>query len=99
MYKYLSIAFLSLAILSKAGFAQEYPSKPVRVIVPYAPGGPSDIFGRLLFQKITESSGYTFIIENKPGASAKIGIQIVAKANPDGYTLLLSSRAFVINPC
>ena len=70
MKKLLSIAFLSLAIFGKAGLAQEYPIKPIKVVVPYAPGGPSDIFARILFQKITELSGKSFIIENKPGASA-----------------------------
>jgi tripartite-type tricarboxylate transporter receptor subunit TctC len=90
------IAFL--ALYCSIGMAQEYPNKPIKVVIPYAPGGPSDIFGRLLFQKITENTGYTFFIENKPGASANIGIQYVAKSNPDGYTLLLSSSAFVINP-
>jgi tripartite-type tricarboxylate transporter receptor subunit TctC len=98
MKKLLSIAFLSLAIFGKTGLAQEYPIKPIKVVVPYAPGGPSDIFARILFQKITELSGKSFIIENKPGASANIGIQQVAKSSPDGYTLLLASSAFVINP-
>ena len=91
-------AMVFLALHCSAVLAQEFPNKPIKVVIPYAPGGPSDIFGRLLFQKITENTGYLFIIENKPGASANIGIQYVAKSNPDGYTLLLSSSAFVINP-
>ena len=93
---YGAMAFLVLHC--SAVLAQEFPNKPIKVVIPYAPGGPSDIFGRLLFQKITENTGYVFIIENKPGASGNIGIQYVAKSNPDGYTLLLSSSAFVINP-
>lgn len=93
---YGAMAFIVLHC--SAVLAQEFPNKPIKVVIPYAPGGPSDIFGRLLFQKITENTGYAFIIENKPGASANIGIQYVAKSNPDGYTLLLSSSAFVINP-
>jgi len=93
---YGAMAFLVLHC--SAVLAQEFPNKPIKVVIPYAPGGPSDIFGRLLFQKITENTGYVFIIENKPGASGNIGIQYVTKSNPDGYTLLLSSSAFVINP-
>ena len=96
--KQLIFTFFLLGMASHSAWAEEYPSRPVRVIIPYAPGGPSDIFGRILFQKMSESSGNTYVIENKPGASANIGIQVVAKSPADGYTLLLTSSAFVINP-
>ena len=96
--KLLIFTFFLLGMTSHSAWAEEYPSRPVRVIIPYAPGGPSDIFGRILFQKMSESSGKTYVIENKPGASANIGIQLVAKSPADGYTLLLTSSAFVINP-
>lgn len=78
--------------------AQEYPNRPIKIVIPYPPGGPSDIVGRLLGQSLSESLGIPVIIESKPGAGANIGIQYVARANPDGYTLLLVSSNFVINP-
>jgi len=78
--------------------AQEYPNRVVKIIVPFAPGGPSDIIARLLSQKLSENLGKSFIVENKPGGSANIGIAQVAKSSADGYTLLLVSSSFVINP-
>jgi tripartite-type tricarboxylate transporter receptor subunit TctC len=78
--------------------AQEFPNRPIKVVIPSSPGGPSDIFGRSLMQQLSENLGQPIIIENKPGAGSKIGIQQVAKSAPDGYTLLLVSSTFVINP-
>ena len=89
---------LQALLFSKTPYAQEYPNKPIKVVIPFAPGGPSDIIGRLLVQKLSENLGKPFFIENKPGAGSNIGIQQVAKSAPDGYTLLLVSSAFVINP-
>jgi tripartite-type tricarboxylate transporter receptor subunit TctC len=90
-----------LLVLSTQGsivFAQDYPARPIKVVIPSSPGGPSDIFGRSLMQQLSENIGRPIIIENKPGAGSKIGIQQVAKSAPDGYTLLLVSSTFVINP-
>ena len=96
---------LALLAMTLAGFiapqagAQEYPNKPVKILIAFAPGGPTDMIGRLLAQKLSENmGGNAFIIENRPGAGGNIGIAQVAKAAPDGYTLLLVSSAFVINP-
>jgi tripartite-type tricarboxylate transporter receptor subunit TctC len=74
-----------------------YPTKPVRVVVGYAPGGGADIMGRLISQKITESLGQQVIVDNKPGAGQNIGAEFVAKSPPDGYTLFMSSSALGIN--
>lgn len=82
-------AILALA-LSQAALAQAYPNKPVRLVVPYAAGGTSDILGRQIGPKLTESWGQPVIVENKPGANGNVGADFVAKSTPDGYTLLLT---------
>jgi tripartite-type tricarboxylate transporter receptor subunit TctC len=80
-------------------FGQEYPSKPVRVVVPYAAGGNADIWARILAQKLTESMKQPFVVENKPGANGSIGTDFVAKSAPDGYTILaVASGPIVVNP-
>jgi tripartite-type tricarboxylate transporter receptor subunit TctC len=81
-----------------SGAPLNYPEKVVRIVVPFAPGGPSDIIARLLAQKLSENTGKSFIVENKPGGGANIGTVQVAKSPADGYTLLLNSSAYVINP-
>jgi tripartite-type tricarboxylate transporter receptor subunit TctC len=82
-------AILALA-LSQTALAQAYPNKPIRLIVPYAAGGTSDILGRQIGPKLTESWGQPVIVENKPGANGNVGADFVAKSTPDGYTLLLT---------
>ena len=78
--------------------AQSYPAKPVRVIVPIAPGGGTDIVARMIAAKVSESLGQQMIIDNRPGAGGIIGSELVAKAPADGYTLLLSPTSHAINP-
>src|SRR5262245_35663922 len=80
------------------GLAQPYPSRPLRIIVPFPPAGGTDIVARLLAQKLTESFGQTVVVDNRPGAGANIGIGLAAKAAPDGYTVLIVSSAFTVNP-
>ncbi len=72
-----------------AGTAQDYPSRPVRVVVPSAPGGGFDLVGRVLAQKLGEQMGQAFVVENRPGAGTLVGTQLVARAAPDGYTLVV----------
>ena len=76
----------------------DYPTRPVRVIVPYPPAGGADTVSRLLFQKLGEAWGQQVIIDNRPGASMMIGHELGAKAAPDGYTLVMSSNNHTINP-
>ncbi|MBI3374813.1 MAG: tripartite tricarboxylate transporter substrate binding protein [Betaproteobacteria bacterium] len=87
------------ALASVAASAQTYPSKPIRIIVPFAPGGTSDILARALAPRITEAMGQPVIVENKTGANGSVGAEFVARSAPDGYTMLLSDvGALSINP-
>ena len=94
---YLGLA-IDLMVLCTNTVAQTYPAKPVRLIVPYAPGGGVDIVARALAQELTKRLGSQFIVENKTGAGGNIGSDAVAKATPDGYTLLIASPANAVNP-
>ena len=76
-----------LALSAIPAAAQKYPSKPIRIIVPYTPGGPTDILARAVAQSMNEAWGQPVIIDNKPGASGNLGTALVAKAPADGYTL------------
>ncbi|MEJ5128269.1 tripartite tricarboxylate transporter substrate binding protein [Comamonas sp. MYb21] len=84
--------------LAASGFAQTYPAKPVRVVIPFPPGGTLDAVGRMLGQKLADQLGQPFVIENKPGASGVIGGEMVARAPADGYTLLFSASTHVTAP-
>jgi len=87
------LAGLIFVVFSNSVFAQAWPAKPVRIIAPFAPGGSADTLGRIVAQKLTESFKENFIVENRPGAGGVIGSDVVAKAAPDGYTLLVSGVA------
>lgn len=88
---------LALCAFSSAA-AQGFPNRPIKIVIPYGPGGGTDNLVRLLAPALTQSLGQTIVIENRPGAATVIGTDLVAKAEPDGYTLLASDSAFVINP-
>ncbi len=92
------ITFLTGIALCATAQAQSYPSKPIRIIAPFTAGGPVDIGARIVGQKLTEAWGQQIIVENRVGASGTIGADLVAKAAPDGYTVLLSASAHVIVP-
>ncbi len=94
------IRLIAAALLAAAALAhaQNYPTKSIRIVVPFAPGGGADIIARILGQKMTDSWGQQVVVDNRAGASGNIGAEIVAKSAPDGYTLLLTSSALAINP-
>jgi len=88
-----------LALAATTVFAQTYPTKPIRLVVPFSPGGASDLTARTVAQKMSEQMGQTIVVDNKPGANGVLGMDIVAKAPPDGYTLLLTDRgSLTVNP-
>ena len=87
----------TLSTVSRFAWAQAYPSRPVRLIVPLAPGGATDIVARLMGQWLSERLGQPFVIENRPGAGGNLGTETVVKARPDGYTILMASTTNAIN--
>ena len=95
----MSKALLSawLAVFCIAAHAQEYPSKPIRIIVPFAAGGPADIYARFIGQRLQDSLGQSVVVDNRPGAGAIIGTDAVAKSPADGYTLLMMSNTHTVN--
>jgi tripartite-type tricarboxylate transporter receptor subunit TctC len=96
-FLYLAVSAAALPAVSRIARAQTYPSRPVRIIVGFSPGGPTDIVARLIGQYLSERLGQQFVVENRPGAGGNIGAEAVARAQPDGYTLLLVSAANAIS--
>jgi tripartite-type tricarboxylate transporter receptor subunit TctC len=89
---------LAALLVASASFAQTYPDRPVKMIAPFAPGGPVDAVARVLAPKLSEGLGQQFYVENHPGGSGNIGTALAAKATPDGYTILVISSTLVVNP-
>jgi tripartite-type tricarboxylate transporter receptor subunit TctC len=90
--KRLSLAFICLnAVLAAPAVAADYPDHPIRMVVPFAPGGGTDVLGRIIAQRLQEQWGQAVVVENQPGASGGIGTKVAARAEPDGYTLLMAS--------
>jgi len=94
----LAALLAGLIAAAPAARADDYPVRPVRVLVPFPPGGATDIVARIMAQRLSDRLGQQFAVENRPGASGNIAISIAAKAAPDGYTLLATSSVFVVNP-
>jgi tripartite-type tricarboxylate transporter receptor subunit TctC len=92
------IVALAAALLAQGILAQPYPSKPIRMVVAFPPGGSTDLAARALGEKLAEALGQPVVIENKPGASGNIGAELVARAAPDGYTLLMAATSFATSP-
>jgi tripartite-type tricarboxylate transporter receptor subunit TctC len=88
---------LAAALAATAALAQGYPNKPVKVIVPYPPGGPTDIVARSVAQKLSEQTGQQFVVDNRGGAGGNIGAEAVKNSPADGYTLLVATTAHAIN--
>jgi tripartite-type tricarboxylate transporter receptor subunit TctC len=95
----LALTLVANALLGawRPASAQDYPTRAVRLIVPFAPGGSADVFGRFVAQRVQESLGQSFVIDNRPGGGSIIGTDAVAKAAPDGYTLLVMSNTHTVN--
>jgi tripartite-type tricarboxylate transporter receptor subunit TctC len=94
----IAVVILLAGIIASPLSAQTYPNRPIRFIFPFPPGGPTDILGRIIGQKLAERLGQPVVPENKPGAGANIGLEIGAKAKPDGYTITLASPSLSISP-
>jgi tripartite-type tricarboxylate transporter receptor subunit TctC len=88
---------LLLALAAGTTWAQNYPTRAVRIVVPFAVGGSADIYGRFLAAKLSEATGQPFVIENRPGGGAVVGTDAVAKSTPDGYTVLIMSNTHTVN--
>ena len=93
-----ALAALAAAVLATPATAQTYPDKPIRMIIAFAAGGPTDVVGRLLAPRVSEILGQQVVVENKPGATGNIGTAMVADARPDGYTILFSASTMAMAP-
>src|SRR6202171_2112044 len=91
------VGMLIVALANGGAFAQDYPSRPVKLLVPFAAGGPADVYARFLAQRLQEALGAPVVVENTAGGGAVLGTDIVAKSAPDGYTLLVMSNTHTVN--
>src|SRR5687767_7359913 len=96
--KAVAVCLVAMCGAAAPAVAQTYPAKTVRLILPFPPGGPSDILGRALSQKLSEQMGQQVIADNRPGAGGNLGLELTAKAPPDGYTMVLSSPLIALSP-
>ncbi|MBC7778984.1 MAG: tripartite tricarboxylate transporter substrate binding protein [Proteobacteria bacterium] len=94
----LCAALVALGALPAAGQAQPYPTRPIRMISPFPPGGPTDIVGRLVSQRLAELVGQPILVDSRPGASGNVGLELAARSPADGYTIVLSSPVIALSP-
>ena len=94
----LASAAAALPAVSRLAYAETYPARPVHIVVPVPPGGALDITARLIGNWLSQHMGQSFIVDNRPGGGTNIGVEVVAHANADGYTLLLMPQSVTINP-
>jgi tripartite-type tricarboxylate transporter receptor subunit TctC len=97
MHKFRFAIALLMSLLATLASAQEYPSRAVKIVVPFAAGGPADVYARFIAQRLQEAMGQPFVVEDRPGGGSVVGTDIVAKSPPDGYTLLLMSNTHTVN--
>ncbi|MCC7456774.1 MAG: tripartite tricarboxylate transporter substrate binding protein [Nitrospira sp.] len=88
----------TLTLFAATANAQTYPTKPIRLVIPFAPGGGTDVLARMIAAKLTEAMGQSVVIDNRPGSDGVLASEVVARANPDGYTLFIVSSSHAINP-
>jgi tripartite-type tricarboxylate transporter receptor subunit TctC len=93
----LAVALVAIACSATAAAAQTYPSKPIKVIVPYTPGSPVDVLARVVTQQVSARLGQSIVIDNRPGAGTTIGTKLAASADPDGHTLLIGATSFILS--
>ena len=98
LFLYLAALVTAVSGLLPLAQAQNYPTRPVRLIVGFAPGGPTDVLARAIAPQLGETLGQSVIVDNKPGASGNIGAEFVARSTPDGHTLLFGDVTFIVNP-
>ena len=91
-------ALISLSEIATTHAASRYPERPVRLVVPFAPGGTNDVMGRIVAERLAARLGQPFVVDNRAGANSVVGSEIVAGAMPDGHTLLIVAAGFAINP-
>jgi tripartite-type tricarboxylate transporter receptor subunit TctC len=98
--KFIRLLLVALALIAMAGsaWAQAYPSRAIRFVLPFPPGGPTDVLGRLIAQQLTEQLGQQVVPDNRPGLAGNIGLELAARAKPDGYTMVLSAPPIAISP-
>ena len=97
-FLHLAVGAAALPVVSPTATAEDYPSRPVKVLVPYAPGGPADVLARLMVQGLSENLGQQFYVENQGGGGGNLAMGAASRAAPDGYTIVIVGTAFVVNP-
>jgi tripartite-type tricarboxylate transporter receptor subunit TctC len=97
-FLFLTASAVALPTIAGIARAQTYPARPVRVIVPFSPGGPTDVFARIVAGNLSRSLGHQFYVENQPGAGGNLGMGAGARAASDGYTIMVVSTSYIVNP-